>query len=458
VAGRTRTAKSLARRIDMNYFKRLHPFRRWRLLLSIGAPLVVLLFLGAFAAAGSRAPYSSGPVSAAHQVFGQRCELCHTTATTAFRAHVSDMSCVACHDAPAHKTNQTDTPACASCHLDHRGAIQLAAVDDQNCLQCHRDLKIASGQPTVADSIGSFGGDHPEFAVRRDGALDRGVLRFNHEVHAKTDLRGPGGPTKLDCVTCHKPAAPPVPAVAANAGGRRHAGGDPMAPITYAANCASCHPLYFDPLIDAAAPHETPDKVHAFVVQALEQFIAANPGQIGRPDPVRGRIPVSFPAPMRPVTTATEWTAERTTRAEQLLWSKTCAECHTVEPAAGAIPRIVATSLRTSWMPHARFDHRAHQLATCTSCHAATTSRETSDVLMPSIATCQACHTPRTGAEARCFECHGYHDWTKEKPPTGGFDLNRLTTTNTARPAERAESDVSATFASAAVIVTERPR
>jgi len=109
-------------------------------------------------------------------------------------------------------------------------------------------------------------------------------------------------------------------------------------------------------------------------------------------------------------------------------------------------------------MPHARFDHRAHQLATCTSCHAATTSRETSDVLMPSIATCQACHTPRTGAEARCFECHGYHDWTKEKPPTGGFDLNRLTTTNTARPAERADSDVSATFASSAVIVTERPR
>lgn len=416
----------------MEYFKRLHPFRRWRLILALAAPVVVLVFIGSMTAAGSRAAYSSGPLSLAHQVFGQRCERCHTTTEQAFRAHVTDITCVTCHEAPAHKSNQTFTPACATCHLDHRGAIQLAAVDDRFCEQCHRNLTTSAGALTVAKTVGPFMDGHPEFAVRRPGAADRAVLRFNHEVHLKGELRGPGGPTKLECVTCHKPVA--------TAGGRPSAATrDLMAPVTYAANCASCHPLYFDPLIDAVVPHDTLDKVNAFVAQSLEQFIASNPDQIGKVEPVRGRIPVSFPAleTMKPAQTAEAWTTERTAMVEQLLWSKTCAECHTIESAVADVgrvpsdpaplPRVVPTNIARGWMPHARFDHRAHQLATCTSCHAASTSRDTSDVLMPSIATCQQCHKPSNGAEARCFECHGYHDWTKAKPAAAGFDLRQIT-------------------------------
>ena len=428
----------------MEYFKRLHPFRRWRMLLSIAAPSAVLVFVAVMSAAGSRAPYSSGPLSAAHQVFGERCERCHVTpaaGTPAFRAHVTDMACVACHDGPPHKANQTLTPACASCHLDHRGATQLAAVDDRTCTQCHGSLTTTTGQPTVAREVGAFHEGHPEFAALRTGApgtsgtagtakaFDPAVLRFNHEVHLKSDLRGPAGATTLECSTCHTPAAAGPAAGPPSTRGRAL-----MAPVTYTAHCASCHPLYFDPLIDAPVPHETPEKVHAVIVQSLQQFVAARPDQIGRPDPVRGRIPVSFPAPMRQVRTAAEWTAERTAMAGQLLWSKTCAECHRLEfPAATppapspALPRVVPTNVAKEWMPRARFDHRAHQLATCASCHAAQASRETSDVLMPSIATCQTCHTSRNGAEARCFECHGYHDWTKAKPAASGFDLRQLT-------------------------------
>ena len=110
-SGRTRTAKALAKRIDMEYFKRLHPFRRWRLILSIAAPALAILAIGGLSAAGSRTPYSSGPLSAAHQVFGDRCERCHVAETSAFRAHAGDVACVACHAAPPHKTNQTSTPA-----------------------------------------------------------------------------------------------------------------------------------------------------------------------------------------------------------------------------------------------------------------------------------------------------------------------------------------------------------
>ena len=431
-SGRIRTAKALAKRIDMEYFKRPHPFRRWRLVLSIAAPVAALLYIGGMSAAGSRTPYSSGPLSAAHQVFGGRCERCHVTETTPFRAHVTGITCVACHDAPAHKANQTSTPACATCHLDHRGAVKLAAVDDQFCTECHDNLETTTGQLTVAREVGPFEDRHPEFAALRTGApgspgtIDRAVLRFNHQVHLKSDLRGPEGPTKLECAACHKPAS--APADRPSAGPRVL-----MAPVTYSANCASCHPLYFDPLIDAQAPHDTPDNVHAVVVQSLQRFITARPNQIGQADPVRGRIPVSFPTPMRPVRTAAAWTAERTAIAERLLWSKTCAECHTVEspaiapPGPPGLPRVVPTNIAKEWMPHARFDHGAHQLATCTSCHAASASSDTSDVLMPSIATCQTCHKTRTGAEARCFECHGYHDWTKAKPTAAGFDLRQLT-------------------------------
>jgi predicted CXXCH cytochrome family protein len=194
-----------------------------------------------------------------------------------------------------------------------------------------------------------------------------------------------------------------------------------MATVNYSKNCAQCHALYFDPLVDAQVPHDTPDVIHAFVTQALQRYIASHPGQVGRADPVRGRIPVNFPASMRPVRNATEWVTERTAVAERLLWSKTCAECHTIEARGGALPRVAASSVAKQWMPRARFDHRPHRMAACTSCHAAATSKSASDVLMPSIVSCQACHAASIsgasgsggsgGAESRCFECHDYHDW-----------------------------------------------
>lgn len=408
--GRTRTTKALAQRIDLNYFKRPHPFRSWKLGLSIAVPAAALLWLAGMAAGGSRAPYSSGPVSSAHQVFGENCERCHVTQARAFRAHVTDNMCASCHDAPQHKPNQTFTPTCASCHLEHRGAISLAATSSRECEQCHLDLKTTTGRVTVAQTVGAFNDGHPEFSAAKDSA----ALKFNHEVHMKPDLRGPSGNTQLECSTCHEPPSPRL---------RRPGPGDQMGPVTYAKNCASCHALHFDPLIDAVAPHDAPEKVHAMVVQSLRQFIATNPGQIGRPDPVRGRIAVNFPEPMRPVRNAAEWVEARTATVERLLWSKTCAECHTIEQAP---PRVVPTNIRTTWMPRARFDHGPHQMASCVSCHAAQTSRETSDVLMPSIATCQQCHKPTRGAESRCFECHEYHDWAAAKPAKPGFDLPQL--------------------------------
>jgi len=42
-----RTTKKLAQRIDLNYFKRPHPFRQWRFWLSVCIPAAAILWLGA---------------------------------------------------------------------------------------------------------------------------------------------------------------------------------------------------------------------------------------------------------------------------------------------------------------------------------------------------------------------------------------------------------------------------
>src|SRR5271166_4606545 len=137
---RTRTTKTLAKRIDLQYFARPHPFRRWRFWLSLTIPLIAIGWFITQRAQGGQKVYSSGPLSHAHAVFTQQCTLCHVTQGGAFTAQVTDKSCLTCHDAPLHHTNQTFTPECATCHVEHKGAMFLHATADKACTQCHANL------------------------------------------------------------------------------------------------------------------------------------------------------------------------------------------------------------------------------------------------------------------------------------------------------------------------------
>jgi predicted CXXCH cytochrome family protein len=419
---RTRTAKKLAQRIDLDYFKRTHPFRRWRTLLSIAAPAIGLVWLGGMAVAGSRAPYSSGPVSSSHAFAEMKCEVCHVRGQS-FRAHVTDTACLTCHDAPAHAPNQPPPPDCATCHREHKGRVELAATSDGFCVRCHGDLRTTGAAPRIATDVERFPSGHPEFAVARAGAVDPGTLKFNHEVHLKADLRGPSGPETLQCAACHRPE------IARTTTQRRVATGL-MAPVNYELQCARCHPLFFDERIDAPVPHEQPPIVRAFVVQALRDYIAKHPGDVSKPDPAPRRVPLNFPRPPEPpARSAGEWVERRAARAEELLRERTCEYCHQVTalvPSRAASFAVAPAAMQAEWMPRAKFDHAPHLMVQCGACHAAQTSRSTSDVLMPAAATCATCHAPDKGAESRCFECHGYHDWTKAKPVTPAFDLDRF--------------------------------
>lgn len=435
---RVRTAKTLAERIDLHYFKRAHGMRRWRYLLSIAAPLAALLWVGALTASGSRTPYSPGPVSAAHAFAENRCEVCHgggsrTEAPPSFRAHTTDAACLTCHDGPAHAPNQPSAPACAACHQEHRGRVSLARAEQPFCLDCHADLKTTRGTPAINAHVGAFPDGHPEFAARREGATDPAKLRFNHAVHMKRDLRGPRGPEPQACTTCHVPQA-----ARAESGAKRPPRTGLMAPVTYQQNCASCHPLFFDERLERVAPHEEPAAVRAFVRQALTDYIRANPGDISKPDSALRRVPLNFPRPPEPpARDAAEWIDRRAAADERLLWNKTCLECHSraASPAPPpALPVYEPTSITKRWMPRAAFDHSPHLMVTCASCHAAESSTRTSDVLLPPAATCAACHggTRRAvlrgagGAESGCFECHRYHDWTKARPVTASYTISDL--------------------------------
>jgi predicted CXXCH cytochrome family protein len=107
------------------------------------------------------------------------------------------------------------------------------------------------------------------------------------------------------------------------------------------------------------------------------------------------------------------------------LFEKTsCAVCHAVTrvPGPGRVGtpgrdlpqfKVAAVTAPHAWMPAARFDHKAHATATCTSCHDAGKSKDSTDVLMPTVESCRDCHAGSRSVAGKvtsdCGLCHGFH-------------------------------------------------
>lgn len=281
------TTKIRAKRIELDYFKRLHPFRRWRLILTIALPTVAAVCLAALAVRGDQRIYNSGPVSTGHAMFNSECGQCHVAVSTAkastaagggFWLRASDQACLKCHDGPIHHVDQAFNAPCASCHVEHKGHVVLASISSAHCTQCHAELEKTGSPTPFATRVDSFTTNHPEFAVAaKDGGAARRVrlnadkrpedaakLSLNHQKHLVAGLRyldeikarqgmkglveGPGG-LQLRCTFCHQPD-----------GQQQY-----MRPVTYVAHCGPvCHELKFDEPFPAA-PHDAPPVVRAFV-------------------------------------------------------------------------------------------------------------------------------------------------------------------------------------------------
>jgi predicted CXXCH cytochrome family protein len=262
-----------------------------------------------------------------------------------------------------------------------------------------------------------------------------------------------------------------------------------MKPIAYARHCVACHSLDFDTAF-APAPHDRPSVVRAFlrttVTEAFEKCRALPPGAArtlhkqcealklikaepetggtdrprGAPggstterkaeepatDQPRGRRllggdaseapagdrPRGMPggraqepepagkAPGGQPASALEWVAKFESSA-----FKQCQECH-VMITAGPLPEFALSAIPVRWLPHSIFDHGVHRPVACTECHKAATSKETTDVLLPSVSVCRECHRSAGGARAGCVECHLHHDKNKERDLNGPFTIEQL--------------------------------
>ena len=449
MAGRTRTTKKLAQRIDRNYFQRVFPIPHWRRVLSLVLTVGGLGWLGWSLVSGKQA-FNAGPLAHGHKIVGNNCQSCHLEQAT-WGTKVSEMACKTCHDGPVHQARETFTPECASCHVEHQNTFKLAATTDAACTQCHSDLKVKTGKPEFALNIKSFGDGHPEFAAVRPGhGPDAGTVKLNHLVHMKAGLKGAKGlPVQMVCSDCHEEAMPaprllPSELQLATAqttatpqmAGMQMAGmmtmpaamtasskalSPAMAPVNFEKHCMSCHPLEFDTRFKDAAPHKESKIVQAYVIEQYTNYIALHPGEVhdrvqlnpALPPESLSRVPPPAPA------NAAQWVAQRVEEADRLLFQKDCKECHPVTyPAPTSVPDVPKANIATQWMKNAWFDHKAHQLVDCTECHTeARKSQKTEDVLLPGIATCQKCHSGgQNAAVSQCYECHVYHDWSKAKP------------------------------------------
>ncbi len=352
---RTRTTKKLAQRIDLNYFKRPTPLKRAKLWLSVALPGIALVWIVAHFVAHDSRVYSSGRLSNPHAVFETQCAACHVVKSGAYSAKAENSACLACHDGPMHHAEQTRTPNCAECHVEHRGKINLSAASNQSCAQCHSDLRTNGGAAHYAGNISSLEDGHPDFKAVQKANSDPGTIKLNHMLHMKPIRSAPSGPNvQLECGDCHRTAAGASkskwaygdakylaasvsyteaesfrsPGSTGLAMHKPATGRELMAPAKFATACAGCHLLTFDKRFDDGVPHDKPEVVHAFLVRKFAAYIAAHSSELHEmQDPARDLTGKPLPPRMRTLA-ASQWVEEKVAVAEELLAHKTCAQCH----------------------------------------------------------------------------------------------------------------------------------
>lgn len=382
-------------------------------ILTVGGVAVLAGFL--FAAKGRI--FRPGAVSDAHAMFANDCGRCHVP-----WGGVTEQTCQECHAGPVHHKEQAFAPTCMSCHPEHQGQKFLARAGNQNCVQCHANLKTKGNGPSqFQGKITDFSRDHPEFAValKNDGGEKRlrlnettarqsdfSKIKLNHEVHLKPGLKSPKGSVQLACKDCHTPAVD----------------GRLMKPVTYEVHCKDCHELGFDDQYPKRqVPHAEPEAVHAYLLRVYAEFPDE---RVSYPEAPR-RFPLLIsPEKINPSL------LQRIRRAESQLYGVTCKECHEVNQKSGALAEIEKPRIPVVWLAHARFSHKPHRILACASCHEGVfKSKETADVLLPGIETCRSCHRQQlferqqATATTECAACHVYHNKTEERDWDGRFDV-----------------------------------
>lgn len=383
-------------------------------------------------AARPDASWGGGAMSSVHAGFADDCGACHQTAF----ASVTDGACRACHDKladhapPARLAASTlplppraalerrvahgfgkDAGRCAACHLEHEGPAGALRFGRTECAQCHAGLDARLTDTALANAS-DWRTDHPQFrpaVVVKPGALpvlrrvsldakprEKSGLVFPHAVHlapagsVARQAQTLAGRGRLDCGDCHR----------ADANGIRHK------PIVMERDCGACHSLA---LGGGTLPHGEP----AAVVRAILASAGGGallparrpPGLAAPTGFARISAEARAGAPARGIATARAMFAP----------GGLCFDCHQViAPARGLDFKIAPVSLGDHYLRQGPFPHVRHAKAPCATCHAAASSRNASDLLIPGIATCRNCHGAAkvAAAKAECENCHAWHPGT----------------------------------------------
>ncbi len=405
--------------------------------------------------------WSSGALSTAHAGLSNNCGACHQAAFVS----VTDSACAACHKpestpdhaahdrmergrlastgliAEVHKGLNLPEGRCASCHKEHEGPNGALMVATSFCTDCHTGLSTRLRDTKIANVPGWD--KHPQFSptIVATPSLknplfqrvslgtkphENSGLVYPHDIHqsatnAVTNMALKQGlPTKdgaLGCNYCHQPDSDGVR----------------FKQISMEDNCAACHDLAFasDGGVVRTLPHGKPQQVAGIVrdfylSQALSpragvQRLAFERRQVGRMAELEA-------ADLR-ITSVGDARA-RGDKAIAAIFSKggVCADCHGIANtgASNMAERyaIEPVTLADHYLPKGSFPHNKHLTydgktgdAACIACHkGATTSKLSSDLLLPSVSQCRDCHGaskpligPVTKVSGSCNTCHGFH-------------------------------------------------
>ncbi len=372
----------------------------------------------------SRVSWQTGELARAHHPFGARCETCHEKPFQPVR----DEACGACHGAIAAHADpkrfnlpELGDTRCAHCHRDHNGATALIDAQQSLCSDCHSDLQARSKNATKLIDAADFGTAHPpvkvnlpgwdaegRFAPKRvelkPGLREASGIRFPHELHLRAEgLKGPEGLRRLECGSCH----------AAEPGGAR------MLPVDFETMCQSCHRLDFDVLApDRQVPHGKVPEILAM----LDEYYAGRALAGGYEDARAPMFVQQRRRPGQPLTPAQTveartWASRRASEiGESLFTGRACNVCHTVTRTDGQAQdlwHIDPVRVSGIWFAKSLFPHSGHATMACGDCHAAATSKSSTDLLIPGIDNCRQCHGGEAATnvvESTCITCHRFHD------------------------------------------------
>ncbi|MDP9139944.1 MAG: FHA domain-containing protein [Pseudomonadota bacterium] len=350
--------------------------------------------------------WSSGRVSDAHQHFAQQCTVCHDKVFN----QVRDETCLTCHAKVAHHGDDQqamseaglDGQSCASCHYEHGDTHAIMPEHPAICTDCHAHPDrfptldpdtfvddFASGHPdfrvTVTELDGGVG--KPLRTLLAPGVKDQNSLFYPHELHLNPKgIRGPDGRQVLACADCHRPGPGDVG----------------FEPIKFERDCQSCHQLDVDVGgLPFRLPHGDSEAVRTLLQSAAGMAIPET-ADTGAAEERR-----------RPGENAERGDGSSAPGAvDDVFERRVCAKCHEIDQAPNQSPRVRPPQIRKTWMPMAKFTHAPHQWVACDSCHAATVSTDSNDLLLPQIGTCRTCHggvDSSQGIQSTCIDCHRFH-------------------------------------------------